>query len=151
MRAVMWNVLAHEETHKKLLAEIRSANLSRPYPTWKEIIELPYLDACINEAIRIHPSFCLPLERIVPAGGITISGHFLEEGTVVGMNPYVVNRDRETYGEDADDWRPERWMGISEEQWRKMDGNILTVSIHTTNFICTVFLDLHLISIPELR
>src|SRR4051812_19156785 len=65
MRAVMWNVLAHEETFKKLRSELISANLSRPYPTFKEVNQLPYLDACINEAIRIHPAFCLPFERIV--------------------------------------------------------------------------------------
>jgi len=130
MRAVMYNVLAHPETLKKLRSELLSSKLSRPYPTWQEVNTLPYLDACINEAIRIHPAFCLPFERIVPAGGVTIGGKYLKEGTVVGMNPYVVNRHRETFGDDADVWRPERWMGLTEEEWRKMDGSILTVSIH---------------------
>lgn len=128
MRAVMYNVLAHKDTHKKLRSTLLSAQLTRPYPTWKEVKDLPYLDACVNEAIRIHPAFCLPFERIVPAGGVTISGQYFKEGTVVGMNPYVVNRHRETFGEDADEWRPERWMDLTEDQWRKLDGSILTVS-----------------------
>lgn len=129
MRVVMYNILAHPVTLQKLRSEFLSANLSRPYPTWKEVKDLQYLDACVNEAVRLHPPFCLPLERVVPAEGVTICGHYFKEGTNIGMNPYVVNRHRETFGEDAGEWRPERWMGLTEEEWRKMDGSVMTVSI----------------------
>jgi cytochrome P450 len=30
------------------------------------------------------------------------------------MNAWVINRDKKTFGEDADDFRPERWMEDSE-------------------------------------
>jgi cytochrome P450 len=131
MRTVFYNLLAYPASLKKLHEEFITAehhhHLSRPYPKWSELRELPYLDACVNEAVRLHPPFCLPLEREVPEGGVTICGRYFTEGTVVGMNPYVVNRHRPTFGEDVDVWRPERWLGLDEEHRRKLEQSIMTV------------------------
>lgn len=41
---------------------------------------MSYLQAVIKEALRMHPATGLPLERVVPAGGATISGYFFPEG-----------------------------------------------------------------------
>ncbi|KAM0804923.1 cytochrome P450 [Usnea florida] len=130
MRTVLYNLLSHSNSLDRLYTELldveREKGLRRPYPKWNEVSELPYLDACVNEAIRLHPPFCLQLERIVPEGGITVCGRYLEEGTVVGMNPYVVNRHRPTFGEDADSWRPERWLEHGAEYRRKLEQSIMT-------------------------
>ena len=34
----------------------------------------------------------------------------------IAANPYVIHRNEEIYGEDADTWRPERWLEAGEEQ-----------------------------------
>ncbi len=132
MRTVFYNLLAHPSSMSRLYGELIEAEqktgLSRPYPAWNEVRDLPYLDACINEALRLHPPFCLPLERVVPAGGVTMCGQYFAEGTVLGMNPYVVNRHRPTFGEDVDSWRPERWLGHDEDHRRKLEQSIMTVS-----------------------
>lgn len=31
-------------------------------------------------------------------------------GTTVGMNPYVINRNKDIFGPDADDFIPDRWL-----------------------------------------
>jgi cytochrome P450 len=41
---------------------------------------MPYLQAVIKEALRLHPAAALPLERVVPEGGATITGSFFPEG-----------------------------------------------------------------------
>jgi Cytochrome P450 len=132
MRTVWYNLLAHPSSlrrfHEELLEAERKNALTRPLPTWNEVRDLPYLDACINEAVRLHPPFCLPFERVVPEGGVTICGQYFARGTVVGISPYVVNRHRPTFGEDADVWRPERWLGHSEEHKRMLEQSMLTVS-----------------------
>lgn len=128
LRTVWYNLLSHPSTLATLYTELQQANLTRPYPKWNEVRVLPYLDACINEALRLHPPFCLPFERVVPKDGVTILGRFFDAGTVVGMSPYVVGRHKETFGKDADHWRPERWMGLEEQTHRKMEQSILTVS-----------------------
>ena len=75
----------------------------------------------------MHPPFGLPFERVVPAGGATICGQLFEEGTVLGMSAWVANRHKSTFGEDAEDWRPERWL-CGEVRRRAMEAAILTVS-----------------------
>jgi hypothetical protein len=47
------------------------------------------------------------------------------------MSPLAQNRCRAIFGEDADEWRPERWIageGNSAERIKEMDKNLATVS-----------------------
>lgn len=96
--------------------------------TWKEAQTLPYLDACIKEASRLHPSISFPLERIVSDTGLEVDGYMLPPRTRVSMNPWVVQRQAGPYGEDPEVWRPERWL-CSEEERKAMYGSLLTVSM----------------------
>ncbi|GAB1199993.1 hypothetical protein APSETT444_009353 [Aspergillus pseudonomiae] len=118
------NLLTHPATLQALSSELITANLTLPYPKWNEVCDLPYLDACIQEAVRLHPPFALVLERVVPAGGVTVLNHYLPEGTLVGGNPYVVNRHAETFGPDVEDWRPERWL--EGEGRKRLEQSVLT-------------------------
>jgi cytochrome P450 len=137
MRTLLFHLLAYPATFDKLLAELQAADLSRPFPAYSEVRDLPYLEACVQEAIRVHPPFALPLERVVPAGGITVLGHYLPGGTVVGGSPYVVNRDPGTFGADAEFWRPERWLEGDVAYKRNLEASMLTVSgiFHVEDFV----------------
>ncbi|KID99278.1 Cytochrome P450, partial [Metarhizium majus ARSEF 297] len=126
MQTVMYNLLKSPHTLKKLVRELEEAGVSRPYPKWNQVSTLPYLDACVLEALRVHPPFALPFERVVPEGGITMLGHFLPAGTIVGASPYVTNRCKKMYGEDAEFWRPERWLEGDAEHKKKMENVMLT-------------------------
>lgn len=140
LRTVWHNLLSHPETLDRLREELRDAEannpkgFSKPFPSWRDIADLPYLDACINEAVRLHPPFCLPFERVVPKGGIMIDETYIPEGTVVGMSPYVINRHKPTFGEDADLWNPSRWM-VPLEHRRKLEASVLTVSVQSGFYI----------------
>ncbi|KAE8147819.1 cytochrome P450 [Aspergillus avenaceus] len=71
----------------------------------------PYLTAVIREAMRMHPGVSMTLERYVPVEGLTLpTGQYIPQGCIVGMNPYVVARNRSIWGEDAEVFRPERWL-----------------------------------------
>lgn len=48
--------------------------------TFAEAQRLPYLQAVIKEALRIHPVTDSPLWRVVPAGGANIAGRDFPEG-----------------------------------------------------------------------
>jgi cytochrome P450 len=45
----------------------------------REAQNLPYLQAVIKEALRLHPATGLPLGRAVPEGGAEIAGHYFPE------------------------------------------------------------------------
>jgi cytochrome P450 len=132
-RAIIYYLLKNPASRRKLEAELAQARkegrLSR-IVTWKESRELPYLDACIKEAGRIHPAIGLTLERVVPKGGAVICGERFEEGTIVGMSPWVVHRDKNVFGEDADEWNPDRWL-CEKERRSLMERSLLTVSYLT--------------------
>ncbi|KAI7762998.1 hypothetical protein LZL87_011141 [Fusarium oxysporum] len=106
-------------------AEVVSYSTARP---------LPYLDAVIRESLRMHPSVAMPLERYVPNTGLTLpDGSFLPPGVAVGLNPYIIGRNEDVWGTDADEFRPERWLKTADEneeeyerRLRKMNGADLT-------------------------
>lgn len=98
------------------------------YVTYYEAQRMPYFQACMREALRMHPAVGQLLERIVPKNGTTIEGVFLPEGTIVGINPWVAARDKAVYGADVYMFRPERWLEADEKQLKLMDRNWLAVS-----------------------
>jgi cytochrome P450 len=78
----------------KLVAEVdavaKESDLGE-FVSWKVAKKMPYLDAVVKESFRIHPAVGQLLERYVPEGGATFDGHFLPEGTIIGMNPWVIS------------------------------------------------------------
>ena len=139
----MFNLLVYPHTLERLYNELSGANLSRPFPTYSEVRNLPYLDACVQEGVRMHPPFALPFERVVPKGGVTILGTYLPAGTAVGGSPYVVNRHKETFGDDAEFWRPERWLGKDDMHKKKLEQGILTVDLpFTIHFLALITISL---------
>lgn len=152
----MYNLLAHPLTQQRLHDELVAMNneqkSTRPWPTWAEVRDLPYLEACIQEGVRLHPPLCLPLERVVPKEGITIGEHTFPGGTVVGMSPWVVNRHQPTFGKDADSWRPERWLGLDAERHKQLENSMLTVRLPNPSHFsyprsnCTFRLDVRVLN-----
>lgn len=78
--------------------------------TIHQIKRLPYLDACINEALRIHSTSALGLPRVVPESGLTVLEQHFPEGTVLSVPSYSIHRDVTVWGEDVEAYRPERWF-----------------------------------------
>ncbi|KAL6410948.1 hypothetical protein AUP68_07380 [Ilyonectria robusta] len=89
LSAVLFFLMNHPEATRKLRLEVDqhhtrardSRNLS-----FKETQEMPYLQAVIKEALRLHPAVGLPLERVVPEGGATIAGQFFPSGGLSALD-----------------------------------------------------------------
>jgi cytochrome P450 len=69
----------------------------------------------------MHPATGLPLWRVVPAPGATISGHFFPANTVLGINTWTAHYNTSIFGADAHTFRPERWLDSSPDQLKQMD------------------------------
>lgn len=78
--------------------------------TFEDVKRLPYLQAVIDEALRIHSTSGVGLPRLVPEGGLTVCGQYFQEGTVLSVPTYTIHRDKEIWGEDCEAFRPERWF-----------------------------------------
>lgn len=88
--------------------------LSNP-PRFAEASKIPLLTATIKEAMRLHPSVALTMPRIVDIFGLEIAGTVIPTGYQVGMNAAVIGRNKDIYGADADEFRPQRWLEIGGE------------------------------------
>ena len=87
--------------------------------TFKEAQQLSYLEACIKETFRMHPSLSLFLERKVPPSGADICGHWIPGGTIVGCNAWAIHRNKVVFGDDIEVFRPERWLEDNDKvAWR---------------------------------
>ena len=75
-----------------------------------EARKLPYLQAVIIEGLRYWPPIGLLASKIVPKGGATINDYFLPEGIRIGQSIMGIERSKEIFGKDADQYRPERWL-----------------------------------------
>ncbi|KAI0476857.1 cytochrome P450 [Xylaria cf. heliscus] len=119
LRSIIYFLLKNPQSLLKLQQELslaQSEGRLSDIVTWKQSRDLPYLDACVKEAGRLHPPIGLLLERVVSKGGVTLCGKYFKEGTVVGMNPWVVHRNKDVFGHDADQWNPDRWLGDMERR-----------------------------------
>ena len=131
LATVFYYLLRNPPCYHKLMDEIDAAirngdleDHQSGLVTWAESQKLPYLDACVKEAFRIHPAAGLPLERYVPAGGAEICGEHIAGGTIVGCNAWVIHRRPEVFGKDVDDYRPERWTEASKDARREMEATL---------------------------
>ncbi|KAJ9612104.1 hypothetical protein H2200_003701 [Cladophialophora chaetospira] len=129
LRAVFYYLLKTPMVYKKLVTEIGEADSNKQLSsliTFEESLKLSYLQAVMKEALRIHPGVAFPLERYIPPEGATICGVKLRGGTNISVNPAVIHMSKEVYGEDADQFRPERWIEASPQQLKQMDRSFLT-------------------------
>ncbi|KAL4894227.1 cytochrome P450 [Aspergillus ambiguus] len=79
-------------------------------PPYSAIKDVPYLRACIDESLRLRPSLEAGLPRVIPKGGLYVSGEWLEEGTTASVSTRTIHRDPSIFGERPDEFIPERWL-----------------------------------------
>ncbi|KAK8016797.1 hypothetical protein PG993_014986 [Apiospora rasikravindrae] len=111
LSSILWHLITTPKAMRKLRKEVESQPRIQDHITFKTAnTNMPYLQAVVKEALRLHPAPGLPLWRVVPEGGATISSQYFEAGSVVGINLWVAHYDKSVYGDDADLFRPERWI-----------------------------------------
>ncbi|KAJ6091455.1 hypothetical protein N7467_003424 [Penicillium canescens] len=131
MTAVIYFLMKHPACLQKLRDEIDAAtqqgNLSNPV-TFQEAQKLPYLQATIKEALRLHAAVGQILSRVVPEGGAQIAGRHFPQGTVLGVNAWVIHSDENIWGKDVHEFRPERWL-VGKEQVAFLDQHFLAFGV----------------------
>lgn len=97
-------------TQEKLREEVRR---HIPDPSSRTITNdiidnMPYLHAVCNETLRLYAPVPLTLrDTAVPT---TIVGQYIPPGTKIILSPWAVNYSKELWGEDAEEFKPDRWL-----------------------------------------
>ncbi|KAI0656926.1 cytochrome P450 [Cubamyces menziesii] len=101
------------------LIEARDGGDNIPYDT---LMSLPYLDAICKETLRMFPptpivlreafrDTTLPLSKPMRGSdGSMISSIPIPKGTNVLVGVRACNRNKALWGEDAEEWKPGRWL-----------------------------------------
>jgi len=66
------------------------------------------------------PAVTIGFSKRVPAGGDTLCGKFVPGGTDILVNFCEMLRNRAVFGEDADTFRPERFLECDQETKSRM-------------------------------
>ncbi|RAL17139.1 putative cytochrome P450 pisatin demethylase [Aspergillus homomorphus CBS 101889] len=88
------------------------------------------LQAVIKETMRVRSAFPTAFPRVImPGAESAIPGLHspLPAGTTVSANTYVLGRSREIWGDDADQWKPQRWLGDQDHR-RRMENKFVAFS-----------------------
>ncbi|KZP25687.1 cytochrome P450 [Athelia psychrophila] len=113
----------HPEAQGRLRDEICAARTQDGDLDYKQLDGLQYLDAVIRETMRLHAPVpfidrvarkdtVLPLSQpIIGIDGTDIREITIPKGTAVTIAIMRANRDPEIWGDDAQEWKPERWLG----------------------------------------
>ena len=114
--ALLYWVLRTPGVLTKLQAEL-DANIPSGVPNYDSVKELPYMNNVIQETLRIHSTSSLGLPRLVPGlspenpdpKGVEILGWTFPPGTTLSVPAYTIHHSKEIWGQDADEFRPERY------------------------------------------
>ncbi|KAI0636104.1 cytochrome P450 [Trametes polyzona] len=99
------------------------ATLGTERPTIAQLASLPYLDCVIRESIRLYPAIptsirvaekddWVSLATPIPSGGGVNDRVFIRKGTPILIPILAINRDKTLWGDDAHEFRPERWDAL---------------------------------------
>ncbi|KAI1340026.1 cytochrome P450 [Xylariaceae sp. FL0016] len=114
LQSFFYHMLRHPDAMKRAQAEIedacRQGRCTQRVVSYEDAVQLPYLQACIKEALRIFGPVPMGLPRMAPKGGITIGDHFFPEGVTLSISPWVYHYSTEFWGPDAREFNPDRWL-----------------------------------------
>ena len=127
-------------------AAVEEGTLSDRIIDFDRAERLQYLSACIWESLRMYPPAIGLKWKLAPKGGDTIKGHYFPEGTEISTCEFAWCRSTDTFGSDANIYRPERWSEAGEKTRQRyratVDANFAT-GRHTCLGRHVAFIELH--------
>jgi cytochrome P450 len=119
LRATLLFIITNPRIYTTLQAEIDNAvktdgMISSPVIREKEWRHLKYLQAVVREGLRVCPPVTGLLSKLSPLDGdeFDVDGErvFIPGGTNIGWACLGIHRNKSVFGEDAELYRPERWL-----------------------------------------
>ncbi|TYZ64765.1 hypothetical protein PybrP1_009566 [[Pythium] brassicae (nom. inval.)] len=103
----LYTLVLYPEVKQKLFKELQT--ITKADLTFDGIKKLPYLDAVVNETLRLYPT--VPLnQREAAEDDILPDGTFIPAGTTIFFSSWYMGRHNPVFGENRDKFCPERWL-----------------------------------------
>ncbi|KAG2036791.1 cytochrome P450 [Suillus americanus] len=96
--------------------------------SYDSLMNLPFLDAVVRETLRLYPSLPVLGRRMTSAASVplqfpvrSLSGEEINTISVAKHQAIVIsiiaaNHNQAVWGEDASEWKPERWLNSTQGQ-----------------------------------
>ncbi|KAF2861565.1 putative P450 monooxygenase [Piedraia hortae CBS 480.64] len=112
----VWHVLSqNQDIFSRLKSEVDA--LGGAMPSFEQLKQMKYLKAILHECLRLYPvvpgnSREALEDAVLPLGGGEDgkSPIFVPKGEMLGWSVYTMHRRKDLFGEDAEVFRPERWL-----------------------------------------
>lgn len=105
-----YHLLRNPGMLKTLVKEIREYYTTLDDIILEDLARQRYLNAVLQEGLRMYPPVPIGLPRTVPAEGTTICGQHVPGGATISNNQLATYRMEEHF-KHADKFHPERWLG----------------------------------------
>ena len=100
--------MANPPAYLKLQAEIDKV-IGQGSITVEHMGKLPYVEACLRETLRLHPT--APAFSLTAKGDQVLNDEYqIKDQQTVTIFLSGLHRDKAVYGEDAEDFRPDRML-----------------------------------------
>ncbi|KAF2186550.1 benzoate 4-monooxygenase cytochrome P450 [Zopfia rhizophila CBS 207.26] len=110
LSGITYYLCKHPIVLQRLLTEIRTCFSADADINFNSTAQLSYLNAVIEEGLRVYPPLVTGLCRLPPPGGDIVDGHFVPEGTTVATHCYVTFHSPSNFNL-PEEFIPERWLG----------------------------------------
>lgn len=134
LRAAIYLLLKNPTAYQILCKEVRD-NLQLPV-SFKEASKLPYLTACMKEALRMHPPVGMLLGRRPPKGSEAVAGFHISEGIEIGINPMILHHGTQVFP-DPYTYSPACWLKTQSNQAHLKQMNRCLIAFGHGRHICS--------------
>lgn len=101
-------LLKNPDKMARLVREVRTAFSCLDDMHINELSKLPYLNACLEEGLRVYPPVPGLLPRVTPREGAMVAGKWVPGGVRRGAFPSLLHRGRDEHVLTIVDYRPVR-------------------------------------------
>ncbi|KAL0563477.1 hypothetical protein V5O48_018590, partial [Marasmius crinis-equi] len=138
---IFYYILSDKSIFNRLRAEIDACFPPKqgvaPHEDTTKLAALPFLNAVINEALRLQPPVPTGLQRAPELGsaGKMVGSIYISEDTSVTIPPYALHRDPRYFSPDPDRFWPDRWLAETKENARCNQAAFIPFSIGPMNCV----------------
>ncbi|KAK9143644.1 hypothetical protein Syun_013044 [Stephania yunnanensis] len=114
----LYMLCKHPIIQEKVAEEVCKATQAKGNTTFDEFTasitedaldKMQYLTAALTETLRLYPA--LPVDaKICLADDVWPDGFSVKKGDMVAYQPYAMGRMKFIWGDNAEEYRPERWL-----------------------------------------
>ncbi|KAF2171923.1 hypothetical protein M409DRAFT_63461 [Zasmidium cellare ATCC 36951] len=122
LRMTMLYIASNPLVYRRLQAEVDATDTFEDgVITDAAARQLPYLNAVIWEGLRKTPPLFGLKAKVAPPEGETVHGVFFPPGVEVATCLHAVTHRKDIFGEDANVFRPERWLEADGETRKRLE------------------------------